>query len=163
MVCFLYDNKLVPIKAIKWPSIRSGAPMGQTKHTCNLRVSNVGQCLFLNPFTSVAYRNNRFSPIQFLHFKNYTTMSMVKIYILYKNFFEVNFKKMQVLNTEYNHVCFNNIVFDISYQQFLPVWNPTEEVIDIIFKYLVHLFMFIRDRYGSKYRKYEGHSCPRGC
>ena len=42
---------------------------------------------------------------------------------------------MQVLNTEYNHVCFNNIVFDICYQQFLPVWNPTEEVIDIIFKY----------------------------
>ena len=42
---------------------------------------------------------------------------------------------MQVLNTEYNHVFFNNIVFDISYQQFLPVWNPTEEVIDIIFKY----------------------------
>lgn len=45
---------------------------------------------------------------------------------------------MQVLNTEYNHVCFNDIVFDISYQQFLPVWNPTEEVIDIIFKYQVH-------------------------
>lgn len=45
---------------------------------------------------------------------------------------------MQVLNTEYNHVCFNDIVFDISYQQFLPVWNPTKEVIDIIFKYQVH-------------------------
>lgn len=45
---------------------------------------------------------------------------------------------MRVLNTEYNHVCSNDIVFDISYQQFLPVWNPTEEVIDIIFKYQVH-------------------------
>jgi len=62
---------------------------------------------------------------------------------------------MQVLNTEYNHVCFNNIVFDISYQQFLPVWNPTEEVIDIIFKYctLVYVYLPIRDRYSNKYSK----------
>ena len=61
--------------------------MGKTNHTSLVTyiVSNVGQCLFLNPFTSVAYRNNHFSLIQFLYFENYTTMPMVKIYILYKN------------------------------------------------------------------------------
>ena len=61
--------------------------MGKTNHTCNLDCKQRWSMFIFKSFyiRIVAYRNNHFSPIQFLYFENYTTMPMVKIYILYKN------------------------------------------------------------------------------
>lgn len=110
--------------------------MGKTNHTCNLDCKQRWSMFIFKSFYIRSLQKQSFFSHTILIFRKlHNNANGQNIHFIQESFVFYFEKCRFLINTEYNHVCFNNIVFDISYQQFLPVWNPTEEVIDIIFKY----------------------------
>ena len=110
--------------------------MGKKNHTCNLDCKQRWSMFIFKSFYIRSLQKQSFFSHTILIFRKlHNNANGQNIHFIQESFVFYFEKCRFLINTEYNHVCFNNIVFDISYQQFLPVWNPTEEVIDIIFKY----------------------------